>query len=133
LRKRARNCLSSSLDSIAIAIAGLPTEVGRVLYTLRGYLPKATGAEVSLKRSILSRALDNAALGPLAQLIIFVLLAHGHLELPGTFKGTGSLWTLSILVSTVSFWLYVAENKKSLSRAQCHVLLGKSGNRKSGV
>ena len=52
--------------------------------------------------------LVGAALGPLALLIIFMLLAHGHLEFPRTFKGTGSLWTFSILVSTVSFGLYVA-------------------------
>jgi len=52
--------------------------------------------------------LVGAVLGPLALLIIFVLLAHGHLEFPGTFKGTGSLWAFSILVSTVSFGLYVA-------------------------
>ena len=52
--------------------------------------------------------LVGAVLGPLALLIIFMLLAHGHLEFPGTFKGTGSLWAFSILVSTVSFGLYVA-------------------------
>ena len=58
--------------------------------------------------------LVGAVLGPLALLIIFVLLAHGHLEFPGTFKGTGSLWAFSILVSTVSFGLY--ERKKSLEQ-----------------
>ena len=34
LRKRARNCSSSSLDSIAIDMQVAPAEVGRVLYTL---------------------------------------------------------------------------------------------------
>ncbi|HEY6385394.1 MAG TPA: hypothetical protein VIX91_06905 [Candidatus Acidoferrum sp.] len=56
--------------------------------------------------------LVGAALGPPPLLIIFALLAHGHLEFPGTFKGTGSLWTFSILVSTVSFGLYVALLKR---------------------
>jgi hypothetical protein len=53
------------------------------------------------------RLLAGAALGPLALLVIFVLLGHGHLEFPGTFRGTGWLWAYSILVSTVSFVLYV--------------------------
>jgi hypothetical protein len=53
------------------------------------------------------RLLAGAALGPLALLVIFVLLGNGHLEFPGTFRGTGWLWACSILVSTVSFVLYV--------------------------
>jgi drug/metabolite transporter (DMT)-like permease len=53
------------------------------------------------------RMLVGAALGPLALLVIFVLLRHGHLEISGTFRGSGWLWAYSILVSTVSFVLYV--------------------------
>jgi hypothetical protein len=52
--------------------------------------------------------LVGAALGPLALLVIFALLGHGHVEFPGTFRGTGWLWAFSILVSTVSFVLYTA-------------------------
>ena len=54
------------------------------------------------------RLLVGAILGPLALLVILVLLGHGHIEFPGTFRGTGSLWAYSILVSTVSFVLYAA-------------------------
>ena len=54
------------------------------------------------------RLLAGAVLGPLALLVILVLLGHGHIEFPGTFRGTGSLWAYSILVSTVSFVLYAA-------------------------
>jgi hypothetical protein len=57
----------------------------------------------------------GAALGPLALFLVLALvsdvsraaLAHGHM-LPGMFTGTASLWPLSILVSTVSFVVYVA-------------------------
>jgi hypothetical protein len=56
--------------------------------------------------------LVGAALGPLALLLIFLLLGHGHLEFPGTFKGTDWLWVYSILVSTFSFVLYVALVKR---------------------
>lgn len=54
------------------------------------------------------RVVVGAALGPLALFIIFVLLSHGHLEFRGTFRSTGMLWVYSILVSSVSFVLYVA-------------------------
>ena len=61
------------------------------------------------------RPFVGAALGPVALFLIFILvpdasrtaLMHGHM-LPGIFRGTASLWPLSILVSTVSFVLYVA-------------------------
>ena len=51
----------------------------------------------------------GAALGPLALFLIFVLLSHGHIQFgnPGTFTGTSALWLFSILVSTVSFLIYV--------------------------
>lgn len=52
------------------------------------------------------RLLVGAAFGPLALFVIFVLLAHGHLEFPATFRSTGFMWACSILVSTVSFLLY---------------------------
>jgi hypothetical protein len=54
------------------------------------------------------RLLLGAALGPLALFLIFLLLAHGHLEFPATFRGMGVEWVYSILVSTVSFLLYGA-------------------------
>jgi hypothetical protein len=54
------------------------------------------------------RLLLGAALGPLALFLIFLLLAHGHLEFPATFRGMGVEWGYSILVSTVSFVLYGA-------------------------
>jgi hypothetical protein len=49
----------------------------------------------------------GAALGPPALFAIFVLLAHGHIS-SLNFRGTGGLWVYSILVSTVSFVVYVA-------------------------
>lgn len=53
------------------------------------------------------RVFVGAALGPLALFAIFVLLTHGHIN-SRAFKGTGGLWAYSILVSTVSFVVYVA-------------------------
>ena len=49
----------------------------------------------------------GAALGPLALLAILLRLTRGHVGFPGIFRGTDSLWTFSILVSTVSFVVYV--------------------------
>jgi len=65
------------------------------------------------------RLFVGAALGPLALFLVITLvsdssraaLAHGHM-IPGMFTGTASLWPLSILVSTVSFVLYVALLRK---------------------
>jgi hypothetical protein len=53
------------------------------------------------------RVLVGAALGPLALLVIFVLLGHGHVS-STSFTNTRVLWAYSILVSTVSFVLYIA-------------------------
>jgi len=53
------------------------------------------------------RLLVGAVIGPLALLVIFVLLGHGHVS-STSFTGTSSLWAYSILVSTVAFVLYVA-------------------------
>jgi len=55
------------------------------------------------------RVFIGAALGPLALFLIFALLSHGHIQFgnPGTFTGTSSLWAFSILISTVSFLIYV--------------------------
>jgi hypothetical protein len=65
------------------------------------------------------RLLVGAALGPLALFLVITLvsdssrvaLEHGHM-ISGMFTGTASLWPLSILVSTVSFVLYVALLRK---------------------
>lgn len=63
------------------------------------------------------RVLIGAALGPLALFVIFVLLSRGHINFnnPGTFTGSQSLWIFSILVSTVSFVLFVALLRKETS------------------
>jgi hypothetical protein len=61
----------------------------------------------------------GAALGPLALCLVLALvsdsnraaLAHGHM-IPGMFRGTALVWPLSILVSTVSFVVYVALVRK---------------------
>lgn len=55
------------------------------------------------------RLLVGGSLGPLALFLILALLSHGHMNFcnSGTFTGTSSLWAFSILVSTVSFVLYV--------------------------
>ena len=69
----------------------------------------------------LLRLLVGAALGPLALLVIFVLLGHGHVEFPGTFRGTGWLWAYSSLVSAVSFALYVALLRNECLRTHASV------------
>jgi hypothetical protein len=53
------------------------------------------------------RLLLGAALGPMALLVIFILLSRGHLS-SNSFTNTGSLWLYSILVSDVSLVLYTA-------------------------
>jgi len=58
--------------------------------------------------------LVGAALGPLALLAIFVLLGRGHISFPSSFTGTGGFWAFSILVSTVSFVVYVALLRKKM-------------------
>lgn len=50
----------------------------------------------------------GAALGPLALLIVFFLLARGHLIWPASFRDTGMFWVCTIVVSTVAFPVYVA-------------------------
>lgn len=52
------------------------------------------------------RALVGAALGPLALLLIFILLGRGHIDF--SFIGTGFLLCYSIVVSTVAFLVYAA-------------------------
>jgi hypothetical protein len=54
----------------------------------------------------------GALAGPLALLLILVLLGHGRF--PSSFVGTGALFAFSILVSTVSFCVYVALLRKQL-------------------
>ena len=54
------------------------------------------------------RLLIGASLGPFALLVIFVLLGRGHLSFPASFTGTSLLWAYAILVSVVSFAVYVA-------------------------
>lgn len=54
------------------------------------------------------RLMLGAALGPLALLVIFVLLGSGHMDAQAGFRGTGFLWCYSIVVSTVSFLVYAA-------------------------
>jgi hypothetical protein len=75
------------------------------------------------------RVVVGAALGPLALFVIFVLLSHGHLELRSTFRSTGMLWVYSILVSSVSFVLYVAllGKKSSLSMPDDPRVGGRNG------
>ena len=71
----------------------------------------------SIKRlSWTLRVLVGAALGPLALVLILVLLSHGQIDFNdhGTFTGTGPLWAYSILVSTVSFVLYATLLRKEL-------------------
>jgi hypothetical protein len=54
------------------------------------------------------RLMLGAALGPLALLVIFVLLGRGHMDAQAGLRGTGFLWCYSIVVSTVSFLVYAA-------------------------
>jgi hypothetical protein len=50
--------------------------------------------------------LVGAALGPLALFAILALLGRGHFN-SHTFTGTNAQWAYSILVSTISFVVYV--------------------------
>ena len=54
----------------------------------------------------------GALLGPVALLLILVLLGHGHVQFPASFVGTGTLFAFSILVSVASFGVYVALLRK---------------------
>ncbi len=54
------------------------------------------------------RVLVGTALGPLAVLVIFILLGRGHIDFQTAFRGTGFLWCYSIVVSTVAFLVYAA-------------------------
>jgi hypothetical protein len=56
----------------------------------------------------------GAFLGPLALLVILVVLGRGHF--PSSFVGTSPLFAFSILVSTVSFVVYVALLRRQLGR-----------------
>lgn len=64
-------------------------------------------ARILVRLSWPIRLLVGATLGPLALLIIFLLLSHGHLSWPAGFTGTGLLWAYAIVVSTVCFSAYV--------------------------
>ncbi len=55
-----------------------------------------------------SRLLVGAALGPFGLFLIIVLLARGHIDFWASFAGTGTLWIYSVMVSTVSFFVYAA-------------------------
>jgi hypothetical protein len=54
------------------------------------------------------KLLVGAALGPFALLVIFALLGHGHIGFPASFAGTRVLRAYAIMVSAVSFAVYVA-------------------------
>ena|ERR1700730_5784375 len=54
------------------------------------------------------RLLIGASLGPFALLVIVILLGHGHINFPASFTGTSMLWAYAIVVSAVSFAVYVA-------------------------
>jgi hypothetical protein len=54
------------------------------------------------------RLLVGATLGPLALLLIFVLIGRGHVGFPESFRGTGALWAYSVVVSTAAFLVYAA-------------------------
>jgi hypothetical protein len=58
------------------------------------------------------RLMIGAGLGPLAMFIIFFLLAKGQIN-SQVFTATGIFWIYSIVVSTVSFAVYVALLGKS--------------------
>lgn len=61
------------------------------------------------------KLLISLASGPVALFLIFVILSRGHLYFPESFTNTGWLWILSIIMSTVAFWLYVALLRKKRS------------------
>jgi hypothetical protein len=58
----------------------------------------------------------GALLGPPALFAILVVLGGGSVHLSSSFRETGLLFAFSILVSTVSFGVYVALLRKQLRR-----------------
>jgi hypothetical protein len=58
----------------------------------------------------------GALLGPPALLVILVVLGGGSARLSSSFRETGLLFAFSMLVSTVSFGVYVALLRKHLRR-----------------
>jgi len=56
----------------------------------------------------------GVALGPLALLMILLLLGHGHIYFSPGFAETGTEFAYSILISTVSFVVYVALLRKKV-------------------
>ncbi len=62
-----------------------------------------------------SRLLVGAALGPVALLLILIVLNTPRLSRL-SFRGTGGMWFFSLLVSTVGFMVYAALLQKEQSR-----------------
>jgi hypothetical protein len=60
----------------------------------------------------------GALLGPPALCIILFVLGGGSVHLSNSFRETGLLFAFSILVSTVSFGVYVALLRKQLRRTR---------------
>jgi hypothetical protein len=74
-------------------------------------------SERILKTAWLLILLGGALLGPLALLVVFLLLSRG-MPNSGTFTNTGFLWACASLISTVAFGVHCALVRRS---ARSHI------------
>jgi hypothetical protein len=65
-------------------------------------------AESLFHLPLLLKLLISLASGPTALFLIFVILSRGHIYFPESLTNTGWSWVLSVVMSTLAFWLYVA-------------------------
>jgi hypothetical protein len=73
-----------------------------------------------LRLPVLVRLIVGGVIGPFASFAIFVILSHGQIHAPGTFRNAGFLWALSVLMSAVTFLLYCALLSKDCTTTSAH-------------
>jgi hypothetical protein len=78
-------------------------------------------ADSVLRLPVLVRLIVGMVIGPFALFAIFVILSHGQIHAPGTFRNTGFLWVLSVLMSAVTFLLYCVLLGKDRTSAGAHL------------
>jgi hypothetical protein len=78
-------------------------------------------ADSVLRLPVLVRLIIGMVIGPFALFAIFVILSHGQIHAPGTFRNTGFLWVLSVLMSAVTFLLYGVLLGKDRTSAGAHL------------
>jgi hypothetical protein len=78
-------------------------------------------ADSVLRLPVLVRLIVGMVIGPFALFAIFVILSHRQIHAPGTFRNTGFLWVLSVLMSAVTFLLYCVLLGKDRTSAGAHL------------